>query len=208
MTSIIEKAMAPKSDQLNADDLIVGSIDVTIVDVTESGEGKIAVHIGQGRQPWKPCKGMLRLLTFCWGNADPETWKGRSVRLYRDPNVKYGGDTLGGIRVSHASHITQPFTTKITVARNKRETVTVLPLTSKKEKPVSLLDSYRKQMKGQSAPVLALGKKIAEAFAANDATAFDSIEAEISQIEDAKGNDLLKRFLSDVLKALTEGGAA
>jgi hypothetical protein len=56
--------------------------------------------------------------------------------------------------------------------------------------------------------VLAISKKIAEAFNAKDATAFDSIEAEISQIEDAKGNDLLKRFLSDVLKALTEGGAA
>jgi hypothetical protein len=63
-------------------------------------------------------------------------------------------------------------------------------------------------LKGQSKPVLAISKRIAEAFNAKDATAFDSIEAEISQIEDAKGNDLLKRFLSDVLKALTEGGAA
>ncbi len=54
---------------------------------------------------------------------------------------------------------------------------------------------------------MAIAKKIADAFTAKDATAFDSIEAEISQIEDAKGNELLKKFLSDVLKALTEGGA-
>jgi len=207
MTSIIEKAMAPKSDQLNADDLIVGPIWATIKSVKVCADEKIAIEIGDGRQPWKPCKSMLRLLTFCWGSAEPADWIGKTVRLYRDPNVKFGSDTPGGIRVSHVSHITEPKTAKLTVARSKRETFTVHPM-KPPEKPVSLLDSYRKQMKGQSAPVLALGKKIADAFTEGDANAFDSIEAEISQIEDAKGNDLLKRFLSDVLKALTEGGAA
>ena len=206
MTSIIEKAMAPKSDQLNADDLIVGPIEVTIQAVKTAADDKIAIEIGNGRQPWKPCKSMLRLLTFCWGSAEPSDWIGKSVRLYRDPNVKFGSDTPGGIRVSHVSHISEAKTAKLTVARSKRETFTVQPLKAE-QKPVSLLDVYRKQMKGHSAPVLFIGKKIADAFTAKDATAFDSLEAEISQIEDAKGNELLKRFLSDVLKALTEGGA-
>lgn len=208
MPTLAERAMAPKSDQLNADDLIVGTLDVTIRSITELPGDKMAIHIGDGRQPWHPCKGMIRLLAFCWSERDEQKWIGNVVRLYRDPNVIYGKETVGGIRVSHVSGITESKTTKITVSRNKRETVTVLPLASNTEKPIPLLDIYRKQMKGHSAPVLALGKKIADAFTAKDATAFDSIEAEISQIEDAKGNDLLKRFLSDVLKALTEGGAA
>lgn len=204
MPTLAERAMAPKSDQLNADDLIVGTIDATILKITELPDDKMAIHIDGGRMPWHPCKGMVRLMAFCWNERDEQKWIGNKVRLYRDPNVIYGKDTVGGIRISHASNITEPKTTKITVSRNKRETVTVLPL---QEKPVSVLDVYRKQMKGHSAPVLAIGKKIADAFTAKDATAFDSIEAEISQIEDAKGNELLKRFLSDVLKALTEGGA-
>lgn len=207
MTSIIEKAMAPKSDQLNADDLIVGPIDVTIQAVKTAADDKIAIEIGNGRQPWKPCKSMLRLLTFCWGSAEPSEWIGKSVRLYRDPNVKFGSDTPGGIRVSHVSHIGEPKTAKLTVARSKRETFTVQPLKSE-QKPVSVLDVYRKQMKGHSAPVLAIGKKIADAFTAKDATAFDAIGNEITQITDEAGNKLLCQFLNDALAELMKGGAA
>jgi len=73
---------------------------------------------------------------------------------------------------------------------------------------LSLPSELQKELKIINVTVDGNGKKIAEAFTEGDATAFDSIDTEISQNEDAKGNELLKRFLSDVRKGLTEGGAA
>ena len=204
MASIIEKAMAPKSDQLNADDLIVAPIDVTIMDVTGAAENKIAVHIGEGRQPWKPCKSMLRLLAFCWGSADPAAWIGKSVRLYRDPNVKYGSDTLGGIRVSHVSGITEPKTAKLTVSRGKREAFTVQPLTQKQSAPVGVLDVWRKRLKGAPDPVTAISRYIKQGFDDKDPVVLNNCEPQIAQIEDAAWREKLTGFLKDVLSEIGE----
>jgi hypothetical protein len=203
MASIIEKAMAPKSDQLNADDLIVGPIDVTIVDVTGAAENKIAVHIGNGRQPWKPCKTMLRLLTFCWGSADEAVWIGKSIRLYRDPNVKYGSDTLGGIRVSHASDITETKTAKLTVSRGKREAFTVQPLKATKQ-PSGLLDVWRKRLTGAPDPVKEIARTISEGFTAKDPVILGDCEPRIAQIQDETWSKKLTGFLSDVLGEITD----
>ena len=199
----VAKTIVPKSDQLNAEDLLTGPITVKITDVKQgAADQPVVVCIDGGRQPYKPCKTMRKVLVGLWSDRE-STWIGKRLTLYADPNVKWGGVAVGGIRISHMSDIKEKTVMMLTETRGKRAPVTILPLTSE-----TVLDVYRPHLKGQSKPVLAISKKIAEAFNAKDATAFDSIEAEISQIEDAKGNDLLKRFLSDVLKALTEGGAA
>ena len=59
----------PKSDQLNADDLIAGPITVTVqaVNVYESPDQPVSVVIGNGCQPYKPCKSMRRLMIAVWG---------------------------------------------------------------------------------------------------------------------------------------------
>ena len=97
-----------KSDQLNADDLIGGPITARIVNVKVTGgdQQPVTVELDDGK-PWKPCKTTMRVLAALWGPRAGE-WVGRTVRLYRDPTVRYGGVEVGGIRISGMSHIDKP----------------------------------------------------------------------------------------------------
>lgn len=102
-----------KSDQLNADDLIMGPVVVQITKITEGKAGSdqpFDVHITGGFKPWRPCKTMRRLLVACWGKSGPngENYVGRWVKLYRDPEAKWAGEAVGGVRVSHLSHLDEP----------------------------------------------------------------------------------------------------
>lgn len=199
----IAKTIIPKSDQLNAEDLLNGPITVKVIDVKQgAADQPVIIVIDGNRQPYKPCKTMRKVLVNLWSDR-ASSWIGRRMTLFADPNVKWGGVAVGGIRISHMSDIKEKTVLMLSETRGKRAPVTILPLASE-----SVLDIHRPRFKGQSEPVMAIAKKIADAFTAKDANAFDSIEAEISQIEDANGNELLKRFISDVLKALAEGGAA
>ena len=99
----------PKSDQLNADDLIGGPITIRITSVTV-GEGEQPVSIsyeGDGGKPYKPGKSMRRVLVNLWG-PDGAVYVGRLLTLYRDEEVVFGGVAVGGIRISHASDIAEP----------------------------------------------------------------------------------------------------
>lgn len=117
----LSKTIVPKSDQLNADDLIVGTKTVTITSVTV-GEGEQCVSIGfsgDDGKPWKPCKSMRRLLIFAWG-ADGDNYIGRKVTLHNDPSVKWAGAEVGGIRITHMSDINGTLRMMMTVSRGKR----------------------------------------------------------------------------------------
>jgi hypothetical protein len=123
------KAMAPKSDQLNADDLVSSPKNITItgVKVALSGEQKIQVHYQNDEgKPWKPSKGMARIAAQLFGD-DPDKWVGQSLTLYRNPDVKYAGEAVGGIWISHATGLTKPQKMMITVAKSKRVPHTVNP---------------------------------------------------------------------------------
>ena len=50
------------------------------------------------------------------------------MTIYGDPEVRYAGKAVGGLRVSHVSHIDKPVTVALTVTRGKREPFTVQPL--------------------------------------------------------------------------------
>lgn len=116
--------IAPKSDQLNADDLIAGPITVRIASVTKgNADCPIAVRL-EGRLPYYPCKSMRRVLVAAWGE-DGAAYAGRYLTLYRDPDVKYGGIKVGGIRISHMSDIPADMHMALTVTRGKRAEYTV-----------------------------------------------------------------------------------
>lgn len=123
--------IVPKSDQMNADDLIAGPITVKISKVsadTGSAEQPILVHYeGDGGKPYKPCKSMRRVMVAIWG-SDGSQYAGRSMRLYRDPSVKWGGMEVGGIRISHMSHMETPITMALTATKQSRKPFTVQPL--------------------------------------------------------------------------------
>lgn len=121
----------PKSDQMNSDDLISGPRVLKIVKVsadTSSPEQPILVHYeGDDGKPYKPCKSMRRVMVAVWG-ADGASFVGRSLRVYRDPSVKWGGLEVGGIRISHMSDMDGPMTMALTATKQSRKPYTVKPL--------------------------------------------------------------------------------
>lgn len=124
-------AMEPKSDQLNADDLVAGPRTVTVTGVqivVSDGVKRAAISFqGDNGRPFKPCKTMTRMLAAAWGN-DGSKYIGRSMTLYRDPEVIFGGAKVGGIRISHLSHIESEMRLMLTATRGKRAPYQVNPL--------------------------------------------------------------------------------
>lgn len=123
----ISKTITPKSDQLNADDLIGGSMNIKIRDVKviDSEIQPLQIYFdGDNNKPYKPSKGMRRVLIQLWG-TEGDNFVGKSLTLYRDENVKFGGDAVGGIRISHASHIDKPTRVLETVSKGKRRPITI-----------------------------------------------------------------------------------
>lgn len=126
----LAKTIAPKSDQLNADDLIAGPRTIRITEVrgSDDADQPIAIHFeGDDRKPYKPCKSMRRVLVHAWG-ADGKTYAGRLATLYCDPDVQFGGIKVGGIRISHLSHIERDMTVPLMVTRGQRRPYTVKAL--------------------------------------------------------------------------------
>ena len=70
---------------------------------------------------------MCRALVAAWG-ADSAQYVGRSLTLYCDPSVKWGGMAVGGIRISHMSHIPEAITMALTVTKGSKKPFTVKPL--------------------------------------------------------------------------------
>ena len=124
----IAKSIVPKSDQLNAEDLLSGSITVTVTDVKQgTAEQPIAIMIDGGRQPYKPCKTMRKVLVYCWTDQ-AANWIGKRLTLYADPDVKWAGIAVGGIRISHLSGIASRVVLMLSETKGKRKAVTVDPL--------------------------------------------------------------------------------
>lgn len=128
MSDSLIDTITPKSDQLNADDLMTGAATYTITKVTRgSQEQPINVFLAEHPQPWKPCKSMRRVLIAIWGDQGTE-WVGKRLTLYNDPAVKYAGVAVGGIRVSHMSGIEIPTELMLTKSKGKRTPVTIQPI--------------------------------------------------------------------------------
>jgi hypothetical protein len=118
----------PRSDQWNADDFLGGPRTFTIAGVKDgTAEQKYDIALEGEARSWRPPLTMIRVLMKAWGD-ESDVWVGRRVTLFQDPTVKFGRDVLGGIRISHLSHIDNTLNVKVTTTRGKRETVTVQPL--------------------------------------------------------------------------------
>jgi hypothetical protein len=129
-------SIVPRSDQLNADDLISGPVTITVDRVVEgAAEQPVDIHTVEfpGRA-YRPSKSMLRVLVATWG-AEGSVYTGRQLTIYRDPEVTFGRDKVGGIKISHLSHIDAPKTLALTVTRGKRAAHTVKPLQIKPPAP-------------------------------------------------------------------------
>jgi len=139
MTTDMRTAIIPKSDQLNADDLIGSTKTIKITKVSVSaGEQPVSIHYeGDNGKPYKPCKSMCRVMVTAWG-PDGNTYAGHSMTLYRDDKVTWGGLAVGGIRISHMSHIDSALTLALTATKSSRKAYTVQPLAVQDDKPATI----------------------------------------------------------------------
>lgn len=122
----LRDTIVPKSDQLNADDLTGTTLTIKVTDVRRgSADQPVSIHYeGDDGRPYKPGKSMRRVLIYLWGDNGRE-WVGRSMTLYCDPDIKFGGVKVGGIRISHLSHIEGTHVLQLTATRGNRQPYTV-----------------------------------------------------------------------------------
>ena len=124
MTTIedLRSTIVPKSDQLNSEQLLGGPLTIRVTDVRVGGteEQPIIVHYeGDSGRPFKPCKTMRKVLILGWG-PDGREWIGKSMTLYNDPQVKFGGAEVGGIRISAMTDIERDIQVSLTATKGKK----------------------------------------------------------------------------------------
>ncbi len=178
---------APTSEQMDAVDLPAPRV-FTITSATRNSDKArpVNVHFAEFDRPWRPGKSMGRVLRQCWG---PKTaaWIGRRVELFCDPEVTYGKDKVGGIRISRLSHIDGPQRVILLVSQGRSSVYNVQPLTEPAPRDwlaeaaaltdVSALRALHADAKHSGAPATALdaivarGKALAAPVTDEEATA-------------------------------------
>lgn len=190
----ISKVIVPKSDQVNADDLLAASMTITITGVTvRAGEDQpVSISFEGSKKVYRPCKSMCRVMVSAWG-ADSSKYVGRSLTIYCDPQVKWGGMEVGGIRISHMSHIDGKMTMALTVTRANKKPFTVLPMAAQNALAAQ----------GTASPSGVESTEPAPSNAPTDAEIVNDIEAWVKKKKFDMAFDLLRAINDQALKDST-----
>jgi hypothetical protein len=122
------ESLAPKSDQLDAIDLVSGPRTFTIENVTKhNAEQPFNFHLAGFPRVWRPGKSMRRVIAAAWGTKT-SAYIGQSVTLYCDPSVQFGNEAVGGTRISHMSGLDKPLKVPLLVKKGRSAVFTVQPL--------------------------------------------------------------------------------
>lgn len=174
-------SIVPKSDQINADDLLAGPMTVTVAGVSAgTAEQPVNIRLHGEARVYRPCKTMRRVLVHLWGD-DGHAWIGRRMTLVHDPEVKFGGVKVGGIRISHMSDIAALASIAVMLSKAggqaKKGVVTIQPLAKASPAPPQDLahevltfsgQSWSRTTRGAQDWANAIGKAIADANSAGD----------------------------------------
>lgn len=128
MTDVTD-TLAPNSDQIDAIDLHHSGPRTFTVErtVVSKADQPISIHVRELDRVYRPSKNMRRVLADCWG-LDSAQWVAHRFTLYNDPEVTFGRDKTGGVRISHVSHIDGPRKVPIILTRGKSGLWTVDPI--------------------------------------------------------------------------------
>lgn len=185
--SSLRDTIIPKSDQLNAEQLIGNPLTITVTAVrrSTSDDQPLAIHYKDDNgRPYKPCKSMRKVLIFAWGD-DGNEWIGRSMTLYNNPDIKWGGVKVGGIRISHISHVQADLALSLTATKGKKEPVIIKKMVSAKTK-------QKKEQAIDTAPIRADLVKAAEICTESLIAAWKSLSADARTAMGGKCPDDLK----------------
>lgn len=83
-----------------------GGLLVTIKEIAEENvapeykaeEIKYVIYFEEAYKPWTPGIETLEVIKQIAGTGDVDDWPGTKLVLFVDPNVKFGGKMVGGIR--------------------------------------------------------------------------------------------------------------
>ena len=125
----LAKSIEPNSAQVNAEDFLTGPRTVTITNVEEgSSEQPVFIHLQEfPNRTYRPSKSMRRVIVAAWG-SESSAYTGRQLVLFCNPDITFGKDKVGGIQLSHLSHLDKPLTVNLTATRGRRKQFTVEPL--------------------------------------------------------------------------------
>ena len=159
----LTESIAPKSDQLDAVDLLSGPRTFTIERVSEhNAEQPFNFHLAEFPRVWRPGKSMRRVIVAAWG-PKPDAYTGQRVTLFCDATVMFGNDATGGTRISHMSGIDKPLKVPLIIKRGKSGMFTVQPLAAVKQRDwMAELDLAGDNLEA----IAALGKAATDAHAA------------------------------------------
>jgi hypothetical protein len=122
------ESLAPKSDQLDAVDLVGGPRTFTIESVSKyNAEQPFNFHLAEFPRVWRPGKSMRRVIAAAWGTK-ASAYVGQRVTLYCDNSVEFGGAAVGGSRISHMSGIDKPLKVPLLIKKGRSAIFTVQPL--------------------------------------------------------------------------------
>lgn len=184
-----------KSDQLCADDLTGNPRVITVRRVTgNDGDQPVSIYFdGDNNKPFKPCKTMRRVLLAVWGRNAAD-YVGRSMRIYRDDSVQFGGLNVGGIRISHMSHIDKKVMVVVMKTKGKKAPIEIEPL---KVETAPAPDDQMSQWTARFVAAVAAFTTPDEvnAHAAKQAKWLDKLPADLRGQCDAAVNDRLAELL-------------
>lgn len=204
----LSKTIIAKSDQLNADDLLGGPITVTIEDVKQGNPDQpIAVfYKGCNGKPWYPCKSMRRVLVAVWGN-DGKGYAGKSCTLHRDPEVKFGGIKVGGIRITHMTGLDKDMALGLQVTRGSKKLYTVRPLRMEQSRKEEKAQQAPDDLQGRSERAMQAINAAADVSALQKITGSNNYRLLLSQLEqhDAARMELVKQAATERAAELNEG---
>ena len=124
----ISDTIAPNSDQLDAVDLLSGPRVFTIEGVSRgNSEQPVQIKLAEFPRVWRPGKSMRRVLVAIWG-PDASAYVGRRLTLFCDPEVRFGGAAVGGVRIQAMSHMPKKKSVPLLVSRGKSAMWPVEPL--------------------------------------------------------------------------------
>lgn len=119
----LSDTIVTKSDQLNAEDLLLSNriIKITDVKMVKDPQQPLVINYeGDNGRPFKPCLTMRKALQFAYGD-DPQNLIGKFLELYCDPEVRFGKEKVGGVRIAGMSDIKGTIRASFTETRGKKK---------------------------------------------------------------------------------------
>lgn len=199
----LRPTIIPKSDQLNAEQLLGGPMTITVTEVRigSSDEQPISIHYeNDSGRPYKPSKTQRKVLLFAWG-ADGRTWIGRSMTLFNDPTIKFGGAEVGGIRISHISDIERDLQVSLTATKGKKALHVIKRLVAAAASPqhISAIESAKTVKALKDAFAAAYSSSKDAAIRATYKRTYDARTAALSKTPAAR---TLQHFKDDIDNAV------